>query len=192
MFRPEDVYSRESLIDSLKAVHLHVKSSFKSLTLDDFFARMDGRWSPAETLLHLIKSERPIVRAMRLPRFVLMLLFGTSAQPSRRYVQIRELYRKELQRGLDPGRFAPRLKEIPSSQREAEKLKRQLLEDWRKVGKGLIGCVQSWYDYNLDKYKLPHLALGKLTVREMLLFTLYHDLHHFNSVKRRLSSHSEE
>jgi len=192
MFQPEDVYSRESLIDSLKEVHLQVKSSFKSLTLDDFFARVDGKWSPADTLRHLIKGEQPIVRAMRMPRFILHVLFGTSEKPSRTYVQIREKYRAELQRGLEPGRFAPDLKEIPSSQREAEKLKRQLLEDWLKVGKGLVGCIDSWYDYNLDKYKLPHPALGKITVREMLLFTLYHDLHHFNSVKRRLSSHSEE
>lgn len=192
MFRPEDVYSRETLIDSLSQVHHHVKSSFKSLTLDDFFARVDGKWSPADTLLHLTKSERPIARAMRLPRFVLRLLFGTTDQPSRRYIEIREMYRKELQRGVDPGRYAPDLKEIPSSQRAAEKTKRQLLEDWRKVGKDLVGCIESWYDYNLDKYKLPHPTLGKLTVREMLLFTLYHDLHHLNSVKRRLSSQSEE
>jgi hypothetical protein len=32
---------------------------------------------------------------------------------------------------------------------------------------------------------MPHPLLGKLTVREMLLFTLYHNLHHVQNVARR-------
>jgi hypothetical protein len=34
---------------------------------------------------------------------------------------------------------------------------------------------------------LPHPLLGKLTVREMLFFTLYHQRHHVAVVERRIA-----
>jgi uncharacterized damage-inducible protein DinB len=40
----------------------------------------------------------------------------------------------------------------------------------------------------LDRLRLPHPALGKLTVREMLFFTIYHNIHHVENVVRRLSA----
>jgi len=38
---------------------------------------------------------------------------------------------------------------------------------------------------SLDKFMLPHPLLGKLAVREMLFFTMYHNLHHVNNVRRQ-------
>ena len=41
---------------------------------------------------------------------------------------------------------------------------------------------------DLDRYRLPHPLLGKLTVREMLFFTVYHNYHHVRSVADRLAA----
>ena len=46
--------------------------------------------------------------------------------------------------------------------------------------------THSWGELALDRYRLPHPLLGRLTVREMLLFTLYHSVHHFNLVSTRV------
>jgi hypothetical protein len=43
-----------------------------------------------------------------------------------------------------------------------------------------------WREADLDRYLLPHPLLGKLTLREMLHFTLYHNYHHVQSVATRL------
>lgn len=40
---------------------------------------------------------------------------------------------------------------------------------------------------DLEACRLPHPLLGKLTVREMLLFTLDHEVHHVANVARRLA-----
>jgi len=32
--------------------------------------------------------------------------------------------------------------------------------------------------HSVDQYQLPHPVLGKLTIREMLFFTIYHNLRH--------------
>lgn len=47
--------------------------------------------------------------------------------------------------------------------------------------------VDSWTEQDLDTVLLPHPLLGKLTVREMLYFTIYHAQHHQMLVDRDLS-----
>ncbi|MCB9182399.1 MAG: DinB family protein [Flavobacteriales bacterium] len=41
-----------------------------------------------------------------------------------------------------------------------------------------------WSESDLERYLLPHPLLGKLTLREMLYFTLYHVQHHQALVQR--------
>ncbi len=50
---------------------------------------------------------------------------------------------------------------------------------------GLVGKIPGWSEAALDRYRLPHPLLGKLTVREMLFFTLYHNAHHLDQVAGR-------
>ena len=39
---------------------------------------------------------------------------------------------------------------------------------------------------DLDKYVLPHPLLGKVTLREMLYFTIHHNEHHLELLKAGL------
>jgi hypothetical protein len=53
---------------------------------------------------------------------------------------------------------------------------------WLQIGQRLIGAVKrNWGESELDSYILPHPILGKLTIREMLFFTLYHDTLHLSA-----------
>lgn len=56
-----------------------------------------------------------------------------------------------------------------------------------KAGRTLVEALRKWNEKSLDKLRLPHPLLGKLTVREMTFFTLYHDRHHLRSVRQRTS-----
>ena len=44
--------------------------------------------------------------------------------------------------------------------------------------RGLTKAMEKWTESQLDAYRLPHPLLGRLTVREMMLFTLIHNQHH--------------
>ena len=44
--------------------------------------------------------------------------------------------------------------------------------------------AQRWSDADLDSVLLPHPLLGKVTVREMLYFTIHHVQHHHALVER--------
>lgn len=179
------IYNRESLLQSLEQSHHLVRRTFKSLSLDGLYERASpSSWSPFETLTHLIKCEKPLMLALRLPKFVLAFLYGKHTEPSRRYEVIQEAYQNMLTRGAQAGRFAPQFRATPATQDEAELYRHKILETWTKTARRLIKTVERWYEKDLDRYQLPHPHLGKLTIREMLMFTIYHNLYHANRVQR--------
>ena len=46
-------------------------------------------------------------------------------------------------------------------------------------------AVSQWRPPALDRTRLPHPLLGRLTVREMVHFTLLHNVHHVAVAERR-------
>ena len=186
MLQIDDAYTKRTLVPALERVHEEVTQTLKSLTLDELFMRPKPAWSPADTLRHLIKSVNPILIVLRLPKLLLALLFGTSKKPSRKYAEIRNAYLRELANGLQAGRYAPALDEPPITVYEAQKVRKKIIKKWLKLGKALAAALRGWSDGDLDRYRLPHPALGKLSMREMLFFMMYHNLHHVNTVRKRL------
>lgn len=182
MIAHNDTFSQTALIASFEQVNQEVASYFLSLPLDSFLKSPSGKWSPAENLLHLIKSVQPVTLAMKLPRWLLGLLFGKPQSASRRFDQIKDTYQRTLANGAKAsGRYIPTVHELPSS---PERYRNSLVLKWNTAGENLLAILRDWRDENLDAYLLPHPLLGKFTIREMLFFTLYHDLHHVNNVRK--------
>jgi len=48
--------------------------------------------------------------------------------------------------------------------------------------------LSGFSEEDLDKLILPHPLLGKLTLREMMYFTIYHVQHHQRIVERNLAA----
>lgn len=142
---------------------------------DIFHRRKDERWSVAENTEHLILSVKPLNKAFALPNFVL-LFFGKLNRPQKGYEEIVTLYHQKLAEGaVATPQFIPR-------ESTAHKEKIQLTEDFEKTNQEFIKRIQSFSEEDLDKYLLPHPVLGKLTIREMLYFTIYHTLHHHKAI----------
>lgn len=128
-----------------------------------------GKWSAAQQLHHLRKSAAPVALALRLPRFVPRLLFGTANRPSRSYQEIAARYQAKLDGGgKAPGRFEPG----PAPERA------RLLAGLTKTHHQLARLAAKLTESELDTLILPHPLLGKLTMREMLYFTIIHIHHH--------------
>jgi len=184
MLELNNTFTKADLISSFEKVHHQVAAYFLSLPLDNFFKSSANKWSPAENLLHLIKSVKPVAMAMKKPRLLLTILFGKPKIASRRFEQIQETYERTLANGgKASGRFIPSIQEIPP---HPEQHRNSLVQKWNATGENLIAILRRWQDENLDKNFLPHPLLGKLTIREMLFFTLYHDLHHMNNLRKLL------
>lgn len=174
-----DVDPDRALPAALVAVHRRVHEVFAQFPADVFHQRPGPYWSPAEHLVHLCKSESAIARGMNMPRFLLRLRFGKPKAPTRSYADIRELYRNHLARGAkSTAEFVPAPEPPPADETEASRRQTDTLDRWQRANHRLEEAVAAWTKADLDRVVLPHPLLGRLTVREMLFFDIYHDLHH--------------
>lgn len=147
-----------------------------------FFAPQGEKWSPAEHVDHLIRSVKPMSAALGWPRPVLRLLFG-SGDGSRPTTQLVGGYLSRLAAGAGArGRYLPANEGIEASAAG----QRQLLGRCGRLGGGVERALAGWSDEALDRYRLPHPLLGRLTVREMLAWALYHGRHHRQRILERL------
>ncbi|MEA2693889.1 MAG: hypothetical protein QOJ16_3276 [Acidobacteriota bacterium] len=168
-------------------VHLQEESERYLATLPTpvFLAPQGPKWSPADHVRHLAKSTFPLVKALGLPRPILFVLFGPRRGASRAFPVVREVYRTRLAAGASAGRFAPTPRPLPA---DHEAWRAQVMTSWRGAHEALVAQVSRWPEAALDRYRLPHPLLGKLSVREMLFFTLYHNAHHLRLVASRVST----
>lgn len=178
-------HSKNELVDALVALRTDGIKFWSDISPDRFCLPLGSAWSPADNVRHLAKATAPVGLALRFPRVALRVMFGVATEPSRTFERLRETYLGVLSRGATAGRFAPR----PAAPRGD-------LAAWQQslIGRceGHVHTVERglgwWNEADLDRYRLPHPLLGRLTVREMVLFTLYHYEHHKANVVRRMAA----
>ncbi|HVR40172.1 MAG TPA: DinB family protein [Thermoanaerobaculia bacterium] len=175
---------RDELVQALDRTHEDGVAFWGAFDTPHFFAKLGDAWSPAENVRHLIKSIRPVTKALTMPRFVLRLMFGASRRPSVSFDELRTRYLGLLEAGGNAGRFAP----TPREEADLESWRATIMSQLATANRELRAAILKWPENKLDRYTIPHPLLGKLTVREMLMFTIYHQTHHVDVVKRRMAA----
>jgi hypothetical protein len=179
---PETPHTRPEILQALASAQAEVAAFFGGLSDDELLLRDGEAWNPAEHLQHLCTSTSAVARGLGMPWLLLRLRFGRARAPSRGFDAMREVYRARLAAGGGAtGAFVPPREEGAGSERRTA-----LLARWARVNARLREALEGWSERDLDRILLPHPLLGKLTTREMLFFTLYHDQHHVEGAKRRL------
>ena len=176
--------SREEIVAEIARLAAEVERVAASFDTAAFFAPQyeDGtaRWSPAQQVRHLTKSTYPLARAFAMPRTALLLRFGMTFRRATSYDAVVARYEKLLESRPQAGRFAPDADVNGDEGRRAE-----IMARFRDAVSRLGAAVQDWSEGALDRYRLPHPLLGKLTTREMLWFTVFHTAHHGGQMERR-------
>jgi len=175
----ESLYSlteiKGGLTKNIDAFNQYISGMNKS----EFESSPAGKWSPGQNLDHLIRSIKPLVFAYGLPKFILMWKFGKVNRPSKSFEALVEKYKLKLSAGgTASARFLP--------QSVAFDEKEKLIGKYDRLKNSLLKKINHWQETDLDDYILPHPLLGKLTLREMLFFTIYHNEHHLLLLKQRL------
>lgn len=176
--------TRAEIAAELERLHEESTRYWRAFPTDAFFRPFGAAWSPADNVRHLTKSIRAVARALSLPRLFVLVAFGPSFRPSHPYAEVVEVYRAALAAGGRAGRFAPAQRTPPA---DLEAWREEIMRHREEAARALVRGIGRWGEAALDRYRLPHPLLGKLTVREMLFFTLYHNLHHVRVVERRQS-----
>lgn len=171
--------NKEEIKKSLQENHSSFTECILSLSDSNFQLSTNGKWTAGQQLDHLYRSVAAVKMALSLPKFIIKLIVGKANRPSKEYDVLVDKYKLKLgQGGSASGRYLPKPVEPGEKKHLADKLLRTINRICKKLDR--------YDEKELDFYILPHPLLGKLTLREMLYFTIYHAAHHHKLVLKNL------
>lgn len=133
----------------------------------------DGKWTSGQHILHLVESIRLLNKALRTPKFLLKRKFGIANRPVRSYNEVAKRYEERLIASQDKARDFNAGLRIPS-----QKEKQRLLASLQIQNKKLQYKTNKWSDEHLDTLLLPHPLMGRMIIREIIMWTAHHTEHH--------------
>ncbi|MES2794838.1 MAG: DinB family protein [Bacteroidota bacterium] len=165
--------NKQEILDQLKIQKERVLEILQNSDETKFYQPKGEKWSQAEHIEHLINSIKPLNLLFSLPKILMTWKWGKPNRGSRTYDDLVKRYLEKLAvrpfQGNNP--FGPK--------KDKNYTKEQLISLFSSNYEKLAQKIEKgWTEEQLEKYLIPHPLLGKLTVREMLMFTAYHTQHH--------------
>lgn len=134
------------------------------------------KWCTGQQLDHLIRSVVPLNQGLMLPKGVIGLVFGKMNRQEYSYEEVLKSYHRKLDSGYKAtGRFIPKWK--------AKSSKSTMLKKYDYEKHKLLRHLENWSEKDISHILLPHPVLGKLSVREMMFFTIHHNDHHLKQLE---------
>jgi hypothetical protein len=172
--------SKLILIKSLRNSVENFNELISNLNKEEFEINLNNKWSAGQDLFHLIKLLRILNIAYLIPKPLLGLLYGINKDEQRSFEHLQMLYKKALANGAkSPSIYIPKPVLFEN--------KTSLLEKHQLLNEKFIEKINKHNEDELDKFRLPHPILGKVSLRELVLFTSFHTIHHFELLKLKLN-----
>ena len=137
------------------------------------------KWSASQHLQHLVDSLQLLNNALSYPRFILKYKFGTCNREPRDYETVAANYQQKLIENKDKAAiFNQKLKK--PTLKERDRLLTRLQIQQKKLQYKTVHLSEK----NLDTLLLPHPLMGKMTLREIIMWTAYHTEHHLKILQK--------
>jgi hypothetical protein len=171
MTKPEIIRASENMFNRFSETCLSINETV-------MFAKPGPKWSVAENIRHLVISTNMTNLAYKLPKFIVRWIAGTPNRRSRSYDELKEKYHKKLSEG---GRASSRFVPKPIDVRYG---KQKLVDSWKaSTATYLAALTSKRTEEDLDKYLARHPLLGRITLRELCYFTIFHTEHHLKTIQ---------
>ena len=176
MTKTEIITATENMFNQFSATCSNINETL-------FFKRLVNKWSAAENMQHLIISTNTTTLAYALPKFLVRWVGGTPNRASKTYEEVKEKYYKKLSEGgRASGRFVPKSIEIKYG-------RQKLTDNWHKATTNFIKkLLKNRTEKDLDNYLAMHPLLGRITLRELCYFTIFHTEHHLHSIQKSVDT----
>lgn len=172
------VLSKKEIIEELNRKNKDFLAWYTDRPVEAMQAAPNGAWTAGQHLLHMMKSTKPLAVGAGYPRILLRWKFGKTARVSASYEEVVDRYKGKLaEGGQATGEFVPR--KVESKERDV------LVKRQKNEMSVLVNNLHKWSEKNLDNTAVPHPLIGKITLREMLYFTIYHLEHHLKTLEER-------
>jgi hypothetical protein len=165
------------LVEELRTAHAGLWTLVNALEPAKATAAEPGKWNALQHTVHIHQGVKAMANYLTLPKAVSAEKFGRMDRPSMTMDALKQKYSDRLAQGVvPPDRFTPAA--VRAEDRD------ELITDGRTELERLIGALGAWSEEELDAFMCPHPAMGPLTAREMVMFTVLHAEHHTRSIVR--------
>lgn len=173
---------KDEIVNLLEEKHQELLDWLNYQPKENWEKGPDNKWTTAQQVLHLVNSLQLLNNALSYPRFFLKYKFGVCNRPTRDNNTIVERYQQKLKENQDKAaNFNKKLKKPLQKNRE------RLLNRLQIQNKKLQYKVKRISNLNLDTLVIPHPLMGKMTIREIVMWTAHHTAHHTNILKNNYS-----
>jgi len=162
-----------------------LQASFKEIgqwlrNHDDFLfdEGPSGKWNTSQQLDHIYKSTKAINKGMSFPKLLLRWKYGVASRESRDWDALKIKYKKTL------NNLPEDFKQPVSPKSYGQALKGERILKFEQIGEEHIRLLEKFSDKQLDRFILPHPAIGKCTFREFFMWTIIHNDHHFSFLQK--------
>ncbi len=171
---------KKAISELLEQKHHELFEWLEKEPAEKWMSGPEGKWTVGQHVQHLLNSLQLLNHAMSFPSFLLKYKYGVANRPLRSYEDVAKRYEEKLAANLERAqKFNQKLK-IPSNTK-----KESIITSLKIQNKKLQHKTLKWKDKNLDNLILPHPLMGKMPVRELVMWTAHHTEHHLHSLKNK-------
>ena len=170
---------KESIINLLEEKHKALYDVLNAMDDNQWESGPKGKWTSGQHALHLLQSIKPLNTALSIPKFVLKYKFGKSNRDVRPYESVVKRYQERLLEAKGKTYKGSQNMNVPKSKDKDYILSRLQIEQ-----KKLQSKTNKIKDKDLDTLTLPHPLMGKMPVREIIMWTAYHVQHHTETLRK--------
>lgn len=169
------MHSKEEIKKGLSDIFNSTHNIIAQVDKNKFNKRNNGKWSVAQNIEHLILSNNITALSLATPKIGLKQLFGLNSATNQNYDEIVWKYQMHLANGAKASvAFQPKFGFIQA--------RPFLTILWKNSCANVLNALSNWTEHDLDTYVVQHPIIGKITVRELLFFTVYHTKHHQQTI----------
>ena len=146
------------------------------------------KWTAAGHVFHLVKSTKSVSKGMGMNKLALRTMFGKNNRTEKTYEEVLHKYNTGLSnlKQSDPvaaANISSKFAAEPGRIFEKEVLLKRFDDELKDMSK----IILKWNEVDLTNYIMPHPAIGKLTMREFIYFTILHTKHHLRILREQYS-----
>lgn len=178
---------RSEIVHSLEDAHQRLFKWLDDLPDAYWEEGPPGKWTVGQQIRHLLQSLSQLNKALGIPKVFLGWRFGIANRPVRSYDEVVARYKARLT--ANPGVVAPAARGMPvPTQDERPDMVKRL----RREEKRLSRTALKWSDRDLDRYILPHPLMGKMPIRELIMWTAFHTEHHLRQLENNYGPNTKK
>jgi uncharacterized damage-inducible protein DinB len=171
---------KKEIIALLEVNHQQLFDWFNKQDNEKWMFAPEMKWTVGQHFLHLLRSIELLNQALNYPKFILENKFGRNYREGKDYKTIVKNYQNKLAENKDIVLSFNRNLRIPKI---ADK--NEILTSLQIQSKKLQYKTNKISDENLDELLIPHPLMGKMTIREIIMWTAYHTSHHFKILEEK-------